>query len=160
LSRNRLGRRLGSGGMAEVWEAVDESLQRTVAVKVILDAVSREPMFTERFVREARTIASLEHPNILPIFDFGQEVEAVYLVMPLVPGGSLRDGLGPNVPPAMALEWIGGIASALDYAHDRGILHRDIKPANVLMDKQNRPLLADFGLAKTVGDSTAGLTAT
>src|SRR5215813_4804385 len=114
LGRYRLGRRLGSGGMAEVWEAVDEVLHRTVAVKVILEAVSKEPTFTERFVREARTIAGLEHPNILPIYDFGQEGEAVYLVMPLVPAGSLKDRLGPNAPVAASLEWIGGIASALD----------------------------------------------
>jgi serine/threonine protein kinase/tetratricopeptide (TPR) repeat protein len=160
LGRYRLERRVGSGGMAEVWEALDESLHRPVAVKVILDTVSREPTFTERFVREARTIAGLEHPNILPIYDFGQEGEAVYLVMPLVPGGSLKDRLRSRVPAAAAIEWISGIASALDYGHTRGILHRDVKPANVLMDKNNRPLLADFGLAKSVGDTTAGLTAT
>lgn len=160
LGRYRLERRVGSGGMAEVWEALDESLHRPVAVKVILDLVSREPTFTERFVREARTIARLEHPNILPIYDFGQEGEAVYLVMPLVTGGSLKDRLISRVPAAAALEWISGIASALDYGHTRGILHRDVKPANVLMDKNNRPLLADFGLAKSVGDTTAGLTAT
>jgi len=160
LGRYRLERRVGSGGMAEVWEALDESLHRPVAVKVILDAVSREPTFTERFVREARTIAGLEHPNILPIYDFGQEGEAVYLVMPLVSGGSLKDRLRSRVPAAAAVEWISGIASALDYGHKRGILHRDVKPANVLMDTNNRPLLADFGLAKSVGDTTAGLTAT
>lgn len=160
LGRYRLGRRVGSGGMAEVWEAQDESLHRPVAVKVILDAVSREPTFTERFVREARTIAGLEHPHILPIYDFGQEGDAVYLVMPLVSGGSLKDRLGGPVSPAAALDWISGVASALDYAHARGVLHRDVKPANILMDKKDRPLLADFGLAKSVGDSTAGLTAT
>jgi serine/threonine protein kinase/Tfp pilus assembly protein PilF len=146
--------------MAEVWEAQDESLHRPVAVKVILEAVSREPTFTERFVREARTIAGLDHPNILPIYDFGQEGEAVYLVMPLVPGGSLRDRLTAPVSPAVALEWISGLASALDYAHAHGVLHRDVKPANVLIDRKDRPLLADFGLAKSVGDSIAGLTAT
>jgi len=146
--------------MAEVWEAVDESLHRTVALKVILEAVSREPTFAERFVREARTIAGLEHPNILPVYDFGQDGEIVYLVMPLVSGGSLKDRLGAAVPAPSAIAWISAIASALDYAHARGILHRDVKPANVLLDQSGRALLSDFGLAKSLGDSTAGLTAT
>jgi len=146
--------------MAEVWEAVDESLHRTVALKVILEAVSREPTFAERFVREARTIAGLEHPNILPVYDFGQDGEIVYLVMPLVSGGSLKDRLGAAVPAPSANAWISAIASALDYAHARGILHRDVKPANVLLDQSGRALLSDFGLAKSLGDSTAGLTAT
>jgi tetratricopeptide (TPR) repeat protein len=160
LGRYRLSRRVGSGGMAEVWEAVDESLHRTVALKVILEAVSREPTFAERFVREARTIAGLEHPNILPVYDFGQDGEIVYLVMPLVSGGSLKDRLGKTVPAPSAIGWISAIASALDYAHARGILHRDVKPANVLLDQSDRALLSDFGLAKSLGDSTAGLTAT
>ncbi len=146
--------------MAEVWEAVDESLQRTVALKVILEAVSREPTFAERFVREARTIAGLEHPNILPVYDFGQAGDVVYLVMPLVTGGSLKERLGSPVLASVAVGWISGIASALDYAHARGILHRDVKPANVLLDQSGRAMLSDFGLAKSLGDSTAGLTAT
>jgi serine/threonine protein kinase/tetratricopeptide (TPR) repeat protein len=160
LGRYRLSRRVGSGGMAEVWEAVDESLHRTVALKVILEAVSREPTFAERFVREARTIAGLEHPHILPVYDFGRKEDVVYLVMPLVSGGSLKDRLGAVVPAPLAISWISGIASALDHAHARGILHRDVKPANVLLGQNDRAMLSDFGLAKSLGDSTAGLTAT
>lgn len=163
LGRYRLLERAGTGGMSEVWKAEDETLKRTVAVKVILGPVAQDPTFRERFLREARLVAGLEHPNVLPVYDYGSATidgaDLSYLVMPLVPGGSLKSRVAGPVPPPLAVTWLAAIASALDHAHAKGILHRDIKPANVLMDSQGRPLLADFGLARSV-DATSGLTAT
>jgi hypothetical protein len=163
LGRYRMLERAGMGGMSEVWKAEDETLKRTVAVKVILGPVAQDPTFRERFLREARLVAGLEHPNVLPVYDYGSSTvdgeDVSYLVMPLVAGGSLKGRIAGPVPPPLAVSWLAAIASALDHAHAKGILHRDIKPANVLMDSQGRPLLADFGLARS-SDATSGLTAT
>jgi serine/threonine-protein kinase len=163
LGRYRMLERAGTGGMSEVWKAEDETLGRTVAVKVILGPVAQDPTFRERFLREARLVAGLEHPNVLPVYDYGSSTvdgqEVSYLVMPLVAGGSLKGRIAGPIPPSLAVTWLSAIASALDHAHAKGILHRDIKPANVLMDSQGRPLLADFGLARST-DATSGLTAT
>ena len=163
LGRYRMLERAGTGGMSEVWKAEDETLKRTVAVKVILGPVAQDPTFRERFLREARLVAGLEHPNVLPVYDYGSSTvdgeDVSYLVMPLVAGGSLKGRIAGPVPPPLAVSWLAAIASALDHAHAKGILHRDIKPANVLMDSQSRPLLADFGLARS-SDATSGLTAT
>ncbi|HEX7616151.1 MAG TPA: serine/threonine-protein kinase, partial [Thermoanaerobaculia bacterium] len=160
LGRYRLDELLGRGGMAEVFRATDTKLARTVAVKVILQTHAAEEHFLERFLREARMVASLEHPNILPIYDFGEENGVPFLVMPYLPGGSLRDRLkaGP-VPLAVASAWIAQLADALDAAHAAGVLHRDVKPANVLLGKDDRLFLADFGIAKML-ESQKGLTAT
>ena len=163
LGRYRLLEKAGMGGMSEVWKAEDETLKRTVAVKVILGPVAAESTFRERFLREARLVAGLEHPNVLPVFDYGSATidgdELSYLVMPLVAGGSLKGRVAGPVPPALAIAWLSAIASALDHAHAKGILHRDVKPGNVLMDSQGRPLLADFGLARSA-EVSSGLTAT
>ena len=163
LGRYRLLEKAGVGGMSEVWKAEDETLKRTVAVKVILGPVAADPSFRERFLREARLVAGLEHPHVLPVFDYGSATidgaELSYLVMPLVAGGSLKGRVTGPVPPALAVTWLSAIASALDHAHAKGILHRDVKPGNVLMDSQGRPLLADFGLARSA-DISSGLTAT
>ena len=163
LGRYRLLERAGVGGMSEVWKAEDETLKRTVAVKVILGPVAQESTFRERFLREARLVAGLEHPNVLPVFDYGSATidgeELSYLVMPLVAGGSLKGRVAGPVPPALAIAWLSAIASALDHAHAKGILHRDVKPGNVLIDSQGRPLLADFGLARSA-EVSSGLTAT
>ncbi len=163
LGRYRLLERAGVGGMSEVWKAEDETLKRTVAVKVILGPIAAESTFRERFLREARLVAGLEHPNVLPVFDYGSATidgeEVSYLVMPLVAGGSLKGRVAGPVPPALAIAWLSAIASALDHAHAKGILHRDVKPGNVLMDSQGRPLLADFGLARSA-EVSSGLTAT
>lgn len=163
LGRYRLLERAGAGGMSEVWRAEDQTLHRTVAVKVIHDPIAADPTFAERFLREARLVAGLEHPNILSVYDFGTAAldgkDVSYLVMPLVSGGSLKERITGPVPPAQAVPWLAAIAAALDHAHTKGILHRDVKPGNVLLDGAGRPLLADFGLARSA-DSVSGLTAT
>ena len=157
LGRYRLEERIGAGGMAEVWRAIDLGLERRVAVKVMApDAVSADSSFVPRFLREAKVSARLEHPNILPVWDFGQVEELLFIVMPLLPGGTLRDRARARVAPLVAMEWLGALASALDYAHGEGVVHRDVKPANVLFDKAGRLFLADFGLAREAG--SAGLT--
>ena len=146
--------------MAEVWRAIDERLGRTVAVKVILATHARDGHFRERFHKEAQLVASLDHPNILPVYDYGDEGGVPYLVMPYLEGGTLRDRMvGSPVPFAQAVSWIRQLGDALDAAHAAGILHRDVKPANVLVRKDDRLALADFGIAKMLETAT-GLTAT
>lgn len=160
LGRYRLDSVLGRGGMADVWRATDVKLARTVAVKVIHAAYAKDPHFVERFMREARVVASLEHPNILPVYDFGEEDGMPFLVMPHLAGGTLRDRLnGAPAPLGLAAAWIRQLADALDAAHAAGVLHRDVKPANVLIGKDDRLFLADFGIAK-MAETMTGLTAT
>ena len=160
VGRYRLEALIGRGGMAEVYRAVDSRLDRPVAVKMILPGLLSRPTVLERFLREARTVAALEHPNILPIYDFGEEDGVPYLVMPLMTGGTLAERIGrAGAAPALAAEWVGQLGDALDTAHAAGILHRDVKPGNVLMDRKDRPVLADFGLARngnTLPDLTLG----
>jgi len=151
LGRYVLGARIGTGGMAEVWQAMDTSLERQVAIKVMAEDVARDPVYVQRFLREARVTARLEHPNILPIYDFGSEGAVLYLVMPLLSGGTLREKARAGADPEHALGWLRALASALDFAHGEGVIHRDVKPANVLFDRTGRPLLGDFGLAKPIG---------
>lgn len=154
LGRYVLQRKLGAGGMAEVWEAFDEGLHRSVAVKVVRDEIAGEAEFRERFIREARLAAQLEHPRILPIYDFGTEKGVTFLVMPLLPGGSLKERIIGPLPPDEALGALAAVAAALDHAHARGVLHRDVKPSNVLVDASGSLLLADFGLAKNTAVSS------
>jgi serine/threonine-protein kinase len=146
--------------MAEVWEAIDITLERRVALKVVKETISSLPEFDARFRREAKTAAQLEHPNILQIYGFGVENGIAYIEMPYLSGGTLASRLesGPPPPAETVCEWVDDLASALDAAHVREIIHRDLKPANVLFDQSGRIVLGDFGLAKSMADSS-GLTA-
>src|SRR5687768_10227279 len=149
--------RLGAGSMAEVFKALQPSMDRMVGIKVLSPTLSHDPQFVARFRREAQIAASLEHPHILPVIDFGECEGTLYLVMRYVNGGTLHDLVerGP-LPPQTALRYLTEIGEALDYAHERRVVHRDIKPRNVLLDQQGNPFIADFGLAKLV--DTGGLT--
>jgi len=149
VGRYRVTGSLGSGGMAEVFRASDDKLGREVAIKVVLPHYASEDQFLERFLREARVIASLDHPNILSVFDFGEHDGMPFLVMPLVPGGTLADRMqGDPIEPRRVVTWVQELAEALDVAHTEGVLHRDVKPGNVLVGRGERLLLADFGIAK------------
>jgi len=145
---------LGEGGMAAVYRAYQPSMNRHVALKILPQHFASDPQFTGRFQQEAKVLAKLQHPHILPIFDFGQANGYTYIVMPLVESGTLTDLLesGPlSLKQIRALIW--QIGEALDYAHARGLIHRDVKPSNVLVDGRGNSMLTDFGLAKIVEGS-------
>jgi tRNA A-37 threonylcarbamoyl transferase component Bud32 len=144
-------RELGRGGMAAVYLAYQGDLDRHVALKVLPREFMHERNYLERFRREVRTIANLRHPHILTVHDFGEEDGWTYLVMNYVEGDTLADRIeasGNQMSLPLVVRITGQIASALDFAHGRGIIHRDIKPANVLMDQQDNAYLADFGIVK------------
>ncbi len=140
--------RIGRGGMADVWSARDGKLNRMVAVKTIAHGLSPDADPVGMFKREAETIANLEHPNILPIYDFGEHNGSLYIVMRYVSGGSLAGWLERGqISLDDALRVMTAMAQALDYAHARGVIHLDLKPQNILLDSHKAPYLADFGLA-------------
>jgi hypothetical protein len=140
---------VGRGGMGFVYKARQIHLDRLVAVKVLPKLFGDDPSFEQRFSREARAMARLNHPNIVNVHDFGQAGEFYYFVMEFVDGPNLRQTLlAQRLKPAEALGIIPAICDALQYAHDEGIVHRDIKPENILLDKRGRVKIADFGLAK------------
>jgi len=142
---------IGKGGMSTIYKAYQASLDRYVAVKVL--ARTSDPQFMLRFKREARAIAQLQHPNILPIYDYGEQDGLLYLVLQyIVHGATLHNLLGAPVEPARALRLASRVLEALDYAHNRGIIHRDTKPANILLAAPDWPMLADFGIAKLRDD--------
>lgn len=145
---------LGKGGMATVYKGYQASLDRYVAIKVLPPHPGMDDQFIERFRLEAKTIGSLQNPNILPLYDYGAEDDVLYLVMAYVAGGSLADYLDGALEPRQIEKWLRGIASGLDFAHRRGIVHRDIKPANILIDSDGHPLLADFGVVKMLASGT------
>jgi serine/threonine protein kinase len=149
LGAYQLVRRLGEGGMAQVYLARDVRLGRDVAVKVLDRRLADRSGFRERFLREARVAAALDHPNIVQLFDFGEENGVLFLVMPYVSGGSLQDQLG-RTPLSMSevVAYGSQLTDALAYAHKRHLVHRDVKPANILIHADGRLMLSDFGLAK------------
>ena len=149
LGRYRIIEQLGRGGMATVFRAFDPNLDRHVAVKVLPSYEADDPTFTARFAQEAQTVAKLSHPNILQIYDFGEDKGFSYIVSELIGGGDLQDVMkGRALALDEVLKYLEPLAKALDYAHSQGIIHRDIKPANVLLNEQGTPILADFGLAR------------
>ena len=147
--RYLLGERLGVGGMGEVWQATDELLGRTVAVKVILPALVHEPGFVRRFLAEARAMASVQHPGVVAIHDFHGDEAGAYLVMEFVNGEPLSRVLARvrRLSPRDTMDLVGQVARALQAVHDRGIVHRDVKPANLLIRADGTVVVADFGIA-------------
>src|ERR671918_366484 len=149
-NRYEIQRGIARGGMAEVYLARDQLLDRPVAVKVLFPEYARDQSFVERFRREAQSAANLNHPNIVAIYDWGQERGTYFIVMEYVRGRSLRDVIradGP-VPAAQAAEIGAEIAGALAFAHRSGVVHRDIKPGNVLLTAAGRVKVTDFGIAR------------
>ena len=159
---------LGRGGMAEVRRAVDTRLGRPVAVKQLRADLAIDPTFQARFRREAQSAAGLNHPNIVAVYDTGEEtdpqtgVSIPYIVMELVEGPTLRDVLrdGRKILPERALELTQGVLDALGYSHKAGIIHRDIKPANVMLTQTGGVKVMDFGIARAVADTSATMTQT
>ena len=148
LGPYRILEKIGQGGMATVYEAYQPALERTVALKTLPSHLLDNPNFAQRFRREARAVASLEHPHILPVYDYGQEESVPYLVMRHIEGGTLKERMGQPLELRQVAELIGQIAEALDYAHEHGVVHRDVKPSNVLLDRGEWVLLTDFGVAR------------
>jgi serine/threonine protein kinase len=152
---------LGQGGMGAVYKARQTKLDRLVAVKILPPEVARDPAFAERFTREARSLARLNHPHIVTVHDFGDVDGLFYFTMEYVDGRNLRDLLQAGaLPAAQALAIIPQLCDALQYAHDEGLVHRDIKPENILLDRKGRVKVADFGLARLVGLTPTYLTLT
>ena len=158
IGRYEIRAELGRGGMANVYRGYDPRFKREVAVKLLPVEFLRDPQFRARFEREAEVIAALEHPAIVPVYDYGEDAEAgqPYIVMRLMTGGSLAERLerGP-LSLAETARIFSRLAPALDRAHARGIIHRDLKPGNILFDDDDNPYISDFGIAKlTEGGST------
>jgi serine/threonine protein kinase/predicted Zn-dependent protease len=156
--RYRLGKKIGQGGFARVFLATDSVLERQVAVKILNSDLTEEKDFLERFGKEARAIATLEHPNILGIYDYGQLSDTAFIVMPYVEGGSLHDKLRRDglFSPPQAGYFLAQAAAALDYAHRRNLVHRDVKPQNMLLrSEDDRLLLTDFGISKILSSASA-----
>lgn len=155
---------LGQGGMARVYRAYQENLDREVAIKVLPPWYAADRNFVERFNLEARLVARLSHPNIVTVHDANEQGGHLYIVMQLVDGGTLRQRLdtlqtqGKVMDASEVVSVFVPLADALAYAHEEGIIHRDIKPVNVLMDRVRRPILSDFGIAKVLASTRDQLT--
>ncbi len=167
LGQYELKELLGAGGMGAVYRAHQKNLKRWVAVKVLPATLAGQALYLERFNREAQTAASLEHQHIVPVYDYGLQRGTSYVVMRLLTGGTLADRLNdtltnekPLPAPREVADLLKQIASALDYAHDRGVIHRDVKPSNIMFDAQGVAFLVDFGIAKLIEVTGAGLTGT
>jgi serine/threonine protein kinase len=154
IGRYQILDKIGTGGMAVVYLGQEAVFERQVAVKVLSAHLGQDPDNRERFRREAKAIASLEHAAVVPVYDYGEDGEQLFLVMRYMQGGSLKDRLtrGP-VPLPAAANIVRRIASALDKAHSMGMIHRDLKPGNILFDLEDNPYITDFGLVKMVESS-------
>jgi eukaryotic-like serine/threonine-protein kinase len=164
LGRYHILEELGKGGMAIVYKAFDTRLDRNVAVKIIrVDQFAPAVLesILKRFDGEAKVVASLIHPNIVGVIDYGEYEGSPYMVMPYLPGGTLKERLGKTVPWQDAAKLLLPIAEALGYAHDKNIIHRDVKPSNILLTQGGQPMLTDFGIAKILeSEETHTLTGT
>lgn len=152
----RILRTLGQGGMASVFLAVQESLDREVALKVMAPALAANPEFAERFLKEGKLTAKLQHPNVVTIHDIGMHNGIYYLSAEFIPRGTLKERITETgLSVGEALNVLSDIAHGLDYAHEKGVVHRDVKPGNVLFRKDGRAVLADFGIAKAMDGGTS-----
>ena len=160
-NRYEIVRHLARGGMAEVYLAHDQLLDRRVALKVLFPEFARDPAFVQRFRREAQSAANLNHPNIVAVFDWGEEDGTYFIVMEYVEGRSLREAIQADGPlyPNLAADLASDIAGALGFAHRNGVVHRDVKPGNILLTPQGQVKVTDFGIARAAGASE-GLTQT
>jgi len=160
-NRYEIVRHLARGGMAEVYLAHDQLLDRRVALKVLFPEFARDPAFVQRFRREAQAAANLNHPNIVAVFDWGEEDGTYFIVMEYVEGRSLREAIQAEGPlyPNLAADLASDIAGALGFAHRNGVVHRDVKPGNILLTPQGQVKVTDFGIARAAGTSE-GLTQT
>ena len=152
---------LGAGGMGEVYRARDARLGRDVAIKIMPASVAGDPDRLARFEREAQAVASLSHPNIVAVFEFGTQAGAPYVVMELLEGETLRERLGSGqLPVRKAIEVATQIARGLAAAHDRNLIHRDLKPENVFLLQDGQVKILDFGLARAIEAQPTGSGAT
>lgn len=152
---------IGVGGMGAVYLAYQKSLDRLVALKILPAEIASDPLFAERFAREARALAKLNHPNIVTVYEAGQTGPWCFLQMEYVDGITLRQAISDGIlSPRASLEVVQQVCLALEYAHEMRIVHRDIKPENVLLDRRGRIKIADFGLAKMLGDRAGDITLT
>jgi serine/threonine-protein kinase len=156
--RYRLDRKIGSGGMADVWLAEDTELDRNVAIKILHDRFAQDSEFVQRFQREAQSAAGLQHPNVVGVFDRGEFRDSYFIAMEYVDGPSLKDLVKGGMGTKDAIDFTRQILNAARFAHRKGIIHRDLKPQNVLIDDEGRARVADFGIAR--GGENSDITAT
>lgn len=148
-------REIGRGGVSTVYLARHELLERQVAIKVMSPVLAVEEGFNKRFIREGQTVAQLEHPGIVKVFDVAVAEHRPFIAMEYLPGGSLTDRIQEPIPPREAIEFLRTIADSLGYAHGRGVFHRDVKPENILFRDNGEAVLTDFGIAKSDSQDTA-----
>jgi predicted Ser/Thr protein kinase len=151
IRRYRVERLLGSGSFGRVFLAHDDQLQRDVAIKVPASEVLNQPSKAHAYLEEARTIANLEHPNIVPVYDVGSTYDfPCFIVTKYIDGTNLAEAVGKKKPTVLeTIRWVSAIARALHYAHGMGVVHRDVKPENILIEPGGKPFLVDLGLALT-----------
>jgi len=156
IGRYELGKEIGRGGMATVHRAFDPYSKREVAIKLLPPEMLHSSEFRKRFKKELETISALEHPNIVPVYDSGEENSQPYFVMRYMTGGSLAERLKKRkLSLRETVEIIEKLALGLSYAHQKGVIHRDLKPENILFDETGNPYLSDFGVAKLMEDASS-----
>ncbi|MFY9614209.1 MAG: protein kinase [Candidatus Dormiibacterota bacterium] len=148
LGPYRIIEKIGQGGMASVYKAYHAALSRFVALKVLPPQLAQDPQFEHRFREEAVAVANLRHTNIMAVYDYGEVEGVTFIVNEFVDGGTFDLQMGSPLPITYVIDILGPVAAALDYAHARGVIHRDVKPSNILVGRDGRPILGDFGLAR------------